>query len=116
MAKLVLPTPIGQTTQEAMQSGVQFGLISEIKGIIDFYQNQVSIKKNQINTNENNTNKELNIVVCGGDAQILKKWWEEYLIRFPNNSHTYPKWTIESNLVLIGLQRIFQFIKNNEDN
>ncbi|WP_338815136.1 type III pantothenate kinase [Bernardetia sp. Wsw4-3y2] len=112
----ILPTPIGQTTQEAMQSGVQFGLISEIKGIIDFYQNQVSIKKNQINTNENNTNKELNIVVCGGDAQILKKWWEEYLIRFPNNSHTYPKWTIESNLVLIGLQRIFQFIKNNEDN
>jgi type III pantothenate kinase len=104
-----LPTPIGQSTQEAMQSGVQFGLISEIKGIIDFYQNQ-------INTNENNTNKELNIVVCGGDAQILKKWWEEYLTRFTNNSSTYPKWTIEPNLVLIGLQRIFQFIKNNEDN
>jgi len=104
-----LPTPIGQSTQEAMQSGVQFGLLSEIKSSIDFYQNQ-------INTNENNTNKELNIVVCGGDAQLLKKWWEEYLTRFTNNSHTYPKWTIEPNLVLIGLQRIFQFIKNNEDN
>ncbi len=104
-----VPTPIGQSTQEAMQSGVQFGLMSEIRGIIDFYQNQ-------INTNENNTNKELNIVVCGGDAQILKKWWEEYLTRFTNHSSTYPTWTIESNLVLIGLQRIFQFIKNNEDN
>lgn len=107
-----LPTPIGKTTQEAMQSGIQFGLISEIKGIIDFYQNQISIN--------NNTNKELytklNIVICGGDAQILKKWWEDYVINFTNHSHTYPKWTIESNLVLIGLQRIFQFIKNNEDN
>ncbi|WP_338759938.1 type III pantothenate kinase [Bernardetia sp. ABR2-2B] len=101
-----LPTPIGTSTQEAMQSGVQFGLLSEIKGIIDFYQNQI--------------NKELysklNIVICGGDAKILKKWWEEYLINFTNNSHLYSKWTIESNLVLIGLQRIFQFIKNNEDN
>ena len=52
----------------------------------DFYQNQITIK-NQINTNENNTNKELNIVVCGGDAQILKKWWE-----FPIRSgDTYPQ-------------------------
>ncbi len=99
-----LPTPIGQTTQSAMQSGVQFGLLSEIKGIIDFYQNQIT------------QNKELLIVVCGGDAQILKKWWEEYVINFTDNSHYYPKWTIEPNLVLIGLQRIFQFIKNNEDN
>jgi type III pantothenate kinase len=107
-----LPTPIGKSTEEAMQSGVQFGLLSEIKGIIDFYQNQISIN--------NNTNKELhtklNIVVCGGDATILKKWWEDYVINFTNHSHIYPKWTIEPNLVLIGLQRIFQFIKNNEDN
>lgn len=111
----VLPTPIGKSTEEAMQSGVQFGLLSEIKGIIDFYQNQISI-----NNNENNTHKELNIVICGGDANNLKKWWEEYvnnyLINFTNNPHMYPKWTIEPNLVLIGLQRIFQFIKNNEDN
>lgn len=110
-----LPTPIGKSTQEAMQSGVQFGLLSEIKGIIDFYQNQIAI--NNKNTKENKTTtKNLNIVVCGGDAQILKKWWEEYVIRFTTNSHLYPKWTIEPNLVLIGLQRIFQFIKNNEDN
>jgi type III pantothenate kinase len=116
-----LPTPIGKSTKEAIQSGIQFGLISEIKGIIDFYQNQI---KNQSTTKENktkhNTNKKLhtklNIVVCGGDAQILKKWWEEYVITFTTNSDTYPKWTIEPNLVLIGLQRIFQFIKNNDDN
>ncbi|WP_375563317.1 type III pantothenate kinase [Bernardetia sp. OM2101] len=104
-----LPTPIGASTQEAMQSGVQFGLISEIKGIIDFYQHQITL-------NNKGTNTKLNIVVCGGDAQILKKWWEEYVINFTTNSHIYPKWTIEPNLVLIGLQRIFQFIKNNEDN
>ena len=67
-----LPTPIGQSTEEAMQSGVQFGLLSEIKGIIDFYQNQI-IRNN----NEKNTNKKLNIVICGGDAEVLKKWWEE---------------------------------------
>lgn len=102
-----LPIPIGKSTEEAIQSGVQFGLIAEIKGIIDFYQNQILLNQNR--------NKELTIVVCGGDAQILKKWWEEY-ITTQNNSDTYPKWTIEPNLVLIGLQRIFQFIKNNEDN
>lgn len=114
-----LPNPIGKSTEEAMQSGVQFGLLSEIKGIIDFYENQITIN-HQINSKEKHTNKEidtkLNIIVCGGDAQILKKWWEEYLINFTNLYHTYPKWTIEPNLVLIGLQRIFQFIKNNEDN
>jgi len=95
-----LPTPIGKSTQEAIQSGVQYGLIAEIKGIIDFYQNK--------------SNTKLTIIICGGDAKILKKWWEEYIRNF--DSDTYPKWTIEPNLVLIGLQRIFQFIKNNEDN
>jgi len=40
-----LPTPIGQSTQEAMQSGVQFGLLSEIKSSIDFYQNQINTMK-----------------------------------------------------------------------
>ncbi len=104
-----LPTPIGTTTQEAMQSGVQFGLLSEIKGIIDFYQNQIKKNDKEVYT-------KLNIVICGGDAAILKKWWEEYLINFIPTSHNYTKWTIEPNLVLIGLQRIFQFIKNNEDN
>ena len=104
-----LPTPIGTTTQEAIQSGVQFGLLSEIKGIIDFYQNQ-------INENDKELHTKLNIVICGGDAAILKKWWEEYLINFITPSHNYTQWTIEPNLVLIGLQRIFQFIKNNEDN
>ena len=109
-----LPTPIGQSTQEAMRSGVQFGLISEIKGIIDFYVNQITIKNNS--NNKQDKNEELSIVICGGDAQILKKWWEYYLTSFTDSSYIYPKWTIEPNLVLIGLQRIFQFIKNNEDN
>ncbi len=104
-----LPNPIGKSTEEAMQSGVQFGLLSEIKGIIDFYENQITINNTEKNT-------KLNIVLCGGDAQFLKKWWEEYLINFTNHSHIYTKWTIEPNLVLIGLQRIFQFITNNEDN
>ncbi len=109
-----LPNPVGKTTEEAMQSGVQFGLISEIKGVIDFYQNQ----QNQISSKKNKENK-LNVVICGGDAELLTKWWEEYLIDYLfhiDNSHTYQKWTIEPNLVLIGLQRIFQFIKHNEDN
>jgi len=110
-----LPNPIGKSTEQALQSGVQFGLLSEIKGIIDFYENQITITDKEKNTNKETYTK-LNIVVCGGDAQILKQWWEEYLINFTNHSHTYPKWTIEPNLVLIGLQRIFQFIKNNEDN
>lgn len=96
-----LPTPVGKTTEGAMQSGVQFGLMAEIRGIIDFYQE--------------NGKKELDIVVCGGDAILLKKWWKEYLKQFSDNGSTYKKWTIEPNLVLIGLQRIFQFIKNNED-
>ena len=99
--KETLPTPVGQTTEEAMQSGVQFGLMAEIKGIIDFYQYQ---------------NNELNVVVCGGDATHLKKWWQEYTTQLTGTTHSYKEWTIEPNLVLIGLQRIFQFIKNNEDN
>ncbi|WP_291721061.1 type III pantothenate kinase [Bernardetia sp.] len=97
-----LPTPVGKTTEGAMQSGVQFGLMAEIKGIIDFYQKSGK--------------EELNIVVCGGDAKLLKKWWREYTLRFTNDMYSYKEWTIEPNLVLIGLQRIFQFIKNNEDN
>ncbi|AFM04073.1 pantothenate kinase, type III [Bernardetia litoralis DSM 6794] len=105
-----LPNPMGKSTQEAMQSGVQFGLMSEIKGIIDFYQNQIK------STDNKELDSKLNIVVCGGDALILKKWWEEYVINFTNTTHNYTKWIIEPNLVLIGLQRIFQFIKNNEDN
>lgn len=122
-----LPSPIGTSTQEAIQSGVQFGLMAEIKGIIDFYQHQINLTNK-----ENKTAKKLNVVLCGGDASILEKWWrhyqeyqaaqnyqenlDKYLTTFAFPSHSYPKWTIEPNLVLMGLQRIFQFIQTHEDN
>lgn len=71
-------TLVGKSTEQSIRTGVYNGMINEINGTIGRYKLEKS---------------PLNLVICGGDAEELKKGIEEEAIH-------------EDNLVLIGLHNI----------
>lgn len=75
---------IGNTTAKCMQSGVIFGITSEIEGVISAYQSQF---------------KDLTIILTGGDSQFLCK-------RLKNSIFA------NSNFLLEGLNYILEFNKS----
>lgn len=70
----------GQTTQEALQSGVLFGTLAEVQGIIALYQQRFP---------------SLTVVLCGGDASFFDRKVKATIFVIPE-------------LVLIGLHRILE--------
>ncbi len=76
-----IPELIGKNTKHAMQSGVMNGLLAEINGLIDEY--------DQVLTN-------INVIFCGGDASYFAN-----RIKYPN--------FVVPELVLIGLNRILEY-------
>jgi len=75
---------IGNTTGKCMQSGVIFGITSEMEGVISAYTSQF---------------KDLTIILTGGDSQFLRK-------RFKNSIFA------NSNFLLEGLNYILEFNKS----
>ena len=75
---------IGNTTEEAMHSGVVLGIVNEIDGVIETY---------------NRKNKDLTVILTGGDANFLSKQLKSSI--FAN-----------SNFLLEGLNYILQFNSN----
>ena len=75
---------IGDSTLKSMQSGVVFGITSEIDGVISAYQSQF---------------KDLTIILTGGDSQFLCK-------RLKNSIFA------NSNFLLEGLNYILEFNKS----
>ncbi len=75
---------IGNTTAKCMQSGVIFGITSEIDGVISAYTSQF---------------KDLTIILTGGDSQFLRK-------RLKNSIFA------NSNFLLEGLNYILEFNKS----
>jgi type III pantothenate kinase len=80
-----LPKLIGQTTIEAIQSGVQNGIISEINGIIFQYEKQF---------------EDITVYFTGGDLQNFD---------FPQKSNIF----VDENLTLIGISEIYKLNANN---
>jgi type III pantothenate kinase len=76
---------IGNSTEKAILTGVQNGVLQEVDGIIEQYKADFP---------------GLKIVICGGD----NKYFDKYL---KNNIFAAP------NLVLQGLMKILQFNENN---
>ena len=72
---------IGRTTKECMLSGVVNGTIAEIEGVIASYRQFF---------------KDLNIIMCGGDAIFFESKIKDHIFAIPN-------------LVLIGLNQILRF-------
>lgn len=77
---------IGVDTASSMLTGVQQGLLEEIKGTITRYQAQFGA---------------FSIALCGGDASFLE--------HFLKNSIFAPQITHHPHLVLMGLQRILLY-------
>jgi type III pantothenate kinase len=75
---------VGNTTIKSMQSGVIFGITSEIDGVISMYNSQF---------------KDLTIILTGGDSQFLCK-------RLKNSIFA------NSNFLLQGLNYILEFNKS----
>lgn len=74
----VLPALVGKSTVHAMQSGVLYGLIAEVGGIIDQYRSIYP---------------DFQVVLCGGDAPFFESRLKEPIFAAPE-------------LVLLGLHRI----------
>ena len=72
---------IGQSTKDAIQAGVQNGIIFEINGLIDELSNQY---------------QSLKTIITGGDAEFFAR-------KLKNPIFVHP------NLVLIGLNRILEY-------
>lgn len=72
---------IGNTTAEAMQSGVLHGIVGEMKQIIRMYKDKFA---------------NLQIIICGGDAKFFENKLKEGIFAAPE-------------LVLTGLNRILQY-------
>ncbi len=81
ITELSQPPLIGDSTESAIKSGVINGTIAEIKEIIRMY---------------NNKFRDLQIIVCGGDAAFLKTSLDSSVL-------------VEPHLVLIGLNRILLY-------
>lgn len=75
-----IPSLIGKSTRQAMESGVMNGLLAEINGIVDAYRS---------------LSPTCRVVLCGGDVPFF-----ESLLK--------PPIFVVSELVLIGLNRILQ--------
>lgn len=73
-----LPPLVGKSTVHAMQSGVLYGLIAEVGGIIDQYRSIYP---------------DFQVVLCGGDAPFFESRLKEPIFAAPE-------------LVLLGLHRI----------
>ncbi len=75
---------IGRTTNEAIHSGVVFGIIKEIDGVIEAYMQEYS---------------DLTVILTGGDAYFLSKQLKSSIFA-------------DSNFLLEGLNHILQFNSN----
>ncbi|MCX7546887.1 type III pantothenate kinase [Xanthomarina sp. F1114] len=72
---------IGNSTENAIHTGIVFGILNEIDGVIDSYKEKYS---------------DLTVILTGGDANFLSKQFKNSI--FAN-----------SNFLLIGLNHILQF-------
>ncbi len=73
-----VPSLIGKSTLECLQSGVMNGIFEEIKGMINRYQQEHPLIK---------------VILCGGDAHFFEK-------------HLNPSIFVAPELVLVGLNSI----------
>jgi type III pantothenate kinase len=78
----------GTTTETAMQSGAQIGLLSEVEGFVKRFKKEIGTLK---------------LIITGGDG--------EYLYKNLNIPHIY----YEPHLVLKGLNQILNFNKKTSD-
>lgn len=76
---------IGNSTATSMKSGVINGVIAELEGIIERYREK---------------NKDINVIMCGGDANSFESKIKARIFASPK-------------LVLIGLNRILEYNENN---
>jgi type III pantothenate kinase len=78
------PKLTGDTTVSCMQSGVYSGILFEIKGFIQAYQEKY---------------RDLKVIICGGDSKIFESLTKDHIFVIPN-------------LVLYGLNRILSYNVN----
>jgi len=75
-----LNDPIGISTEEAMHSGVYYGVLNELKGIIKWYHNKID---------------NLTVILTGGDAERLPKSFKNSIF-------------VQSNFLAKGLNHILK--------
>jgi len=78
------PDLIGNSTVNGMKSGVYYGILHEIKGFIQAYQEKYP---------------GLRVIICGGDSKIFESLTKDHIFVIPN-------------LVLYGLNRILTYNVN----
>ncbi|MEZ4902933.1 MAG: type III pantothenate kinase [Spirosomataceae bacterium] len=83
-ATLLWPSLLGKSTQTAMESGAFNGLLAEMEGFIQRYQQERG---------------ECQVLLCGGDGPLFENSLKSRIFAAPN-------------LVLIGLNRILQYNVN----
>jgi type III pantothenate kinase len=76
-----LPELIGNSTETCMQSGVYFGMLHELQGLVQAYLEKYP---------------DLKVIICGGDAKIFESLTKDHIFVIPN-------------LVLHGLNRILSY-------
>lgn len=76
-----VPDLIGNSTESCMQSGVYFGMLYEMQGMVEAYMAKYP---------------DLKVIICGGDSKIFESLTKDHIFVIPN-------------LVLHGLNRILSY-------
>ncbi|WP_373520546.1 type III pantothenate kinase [Aquiflexum sp.] len=79
-----IPDFIGNTTVSCLRSGVYFGILNELNGFVQQYQEQYH---------------DLKVIICGGDSKIFESLTKDHIFVIPN-------------LILYGLDRILSYNVN----
>ncbi|WP_194973700.1 type III pantothenate kinase [Aquiflexum lacus] len=79
-----IPDFMGNSTVSCLRSGVYFGILNEINGFIQKYQEQYH---------------DLKVIICGGDSKIFESLTKDHIFVIPN-------------LILYGLDRILSYNVN----
>jgi len=79
-----VPEFIGNSTVSCLKSGVYFGILHEINGFVQAYQEQYH---------------DLKVIICGGDSKIFESLTKDHIFVIPN-------------LILYGLDRILSYNVN----
>jgi type III pantothenate kinase len=79
-----IPDFVGNSTVSCLRSGVYFGILNEINGFIQKYQEQYH---------------DLKVIICGGDSKIFESLTKDHIFVIPN-------------LILYGLDRILSYNVN----
>lgn len=80
----IIPDFVGNSTLSCLRSGVYFGILNELKGFVQTYQEQY---------------QDLKVIICGGDSKFFESLTKDHIFVIPN-------------LILYGLDRILSYNVN----